>query len=70
MTGQVCDVGSERANYGKAEVCEPIRESLVEYYLPLRQTSARTPTSGTTVLSYEKIRSLGSNNSGFKRRYR
>ena len=57
MSGQVYNVGSERMNYSKAEVCEMIR-SKIDYYLHYADVG-QDADKRNYVVSYRKIGDLG-----------
>jgi nucleoside-diphosphate-sugar epimerase len=57
MAGQVYNVGSERMNYSKAQVCEKIRQK-VDYYLHCADVGEDAD-KRNYVVSYRKISSLG-----------
>ena len=57
MSGQVYNVGSEKLNFNKAEICEKIKKH-VEYYLHLADVGEDAD-KRNYVVSYEKINKLG-----------
>jgi nucleoside-diphosphate-sugar epimerase len=57
MTGQVYNVGSEKMNYSKRQVCEMIREK-VDYYLHFADVGEDVD-KRNYVVSYKKIHGLG-----------
>ena len=57
MVGQVYNVGSEKMNYSKRQVCEMIREK-VQYYLHFADVGEDAD-KRNYVVSYKKINGLG-----------